>query len=213
MPGEFQIPVRHVNDRRISNDVLLNPWFQSHLRHGAREVIGGVGVDAEADRLAWPDAANIRFVEIGDDLHLGEIGGQHEERRRLHAGGDCLADVHAARDHEAIDWRFDYGVLKVDLVLAERGSRLCDLRLLRPNLCLRAAHGHFGGVEFTARQQLPIGEFLGPIQLGLRVRQRDAKAFEVRFGTNQVGAGLFDLGLKRAKGRGARAPDPSSPAN
>ena len=124
---QLQLGVRHVDDRRVGDDVLLDDRLQPHLRHRADEVVGRVGVDAEGDVLARTDAADVRLVEVGDDLHLRQVGGEDEQRRRLHAGGDRLADVHVARDDQAVDRRGDDRVLEVDLVLVERGLRLRDL--------------------------------------------------------------------------------------
>ena len=64
------------------------------------------------------------FVDVGVDLHLRQVGGDDEQRRRLHAGGDRLADVDAALRHDAVDRRRDDRVIEVDLVLVDRRLRL-----------------------------------------------------------------------------------------
>ena len=84
---------------------------------GPVERVGRVGVDAERHVLARPDAADVGLVDVRVDLHLRQVGGDDEERRRLHAGRDRLPDVHAALDDDAVDRRRDHGVIEVDLAL------------------------------------------------------------------------------------------------
>jgi hypothetical protein len=69
--------------------------------------------------LIRTDAADIRFVDVGVDLHLGQVGGDDEERRRLHACRDRLADVDISLCHDSVDWRGDDRVIEVDLALVD----------------------------------------------------------------------------------------------
>jgi hypothetical protein len=108
--------------------------------------------------LAGTDPADIRLVDVGVDLHLGQVGGDDEERRRLHARGDRLADVDAALNDDAVDRRFDHGVREVDLVLVDRRLRLADgglgLRhggLLRLQTGLRRVDGDLRAIELALR--------------------------------------------------------------
>ena len=76
--------------------------------------------------LIRPDAADVGLVDVRVDLHLRQVGRDDEQRRRLHARGDRLADVHAALDHDAVDRRGDGAVIEVDLRLVQVGLRLDD---------------------------------------------------------------------------------------
>ena len=123
-----------------------------------RNVSVGIGVHPECDDLVRADAADVGLIEVRHDLHLGQVRGEDEQRRRLHAGGDRLADVDAARNHQAVNRRLDDRVLQVDLVLVDRGLRLrrpaprlvivacCDS--LRPARCPR----DLGGIEVALRE-------------------------------------------------------------
>ena len=108
--------------------------MQPHLADGAAKLFRRVRVDAEADALARPDAADIRLVQVRDDLHLRQVCGEDEQGWRLHAGGDRLSDVDIARDHEAIDRGRDDRVLEVHFVLVQRRLGLDDLGLCRLDL-------------------------------------------------------------------------------
>ena len=130
---QLQLRVRHVDDRAVGRHVLDDDRLQPDLRHRAVERVGRIGVDAERDVLTGTDAADVGFVDVRVDLHLRQVGGDDEERRRLHAGRDRLADVDAALDDDAVNRRRDDRVIEVDLVLVDRRLRLADrgLRLRR----------------------------------------------------------------------------------
>ena len=63
---QLQLGVRHVDDRRVGHDVLHDRRLQADLRDAADELLGRIGVDAEAHGLSGPDAADVGFVEVGD---------------------------------------------------------------------------------------------------------------------------------------------------
>ena len=94
------------------------------------------------------ELADVGFADARVDLHLAEIFGDREERRRLQRGRDGLADVDAARDDRAVGGRNDRGVVEVDLRLMQVGVRLrqppCGDR--RPAPSARVG-GRLGGVE------------------------------------------------------------------
>jgi hypothetical protein len=196
---QLQLRVGHVDDGGVGDDVLLRDGLEPDLGHRARELLGGVGVDAEPDALARADAAHVGLVDVGVDLHLRQVGGDDEQRRRVHAGGDGLADVDIARDHDAVDGGFDDGVLQVDFALVQRGLRLDHRGLGGLELRLGGAHGHLRGLEVLRRDELPVREALVPLQLAARVLDADPQAIDVRLGTGQVGAALLDLRLDQRR--------------
>ena len=61
-----EIVVRHVDHRRVGDDVLLHLRLEAHLRHRAAECVVRIRVDSERDGLLRPDAADVRLVEVGD---------------------------------------------------------------------------------------------------------------------------------------------------
>ena len=80
MPGfSLSSRFRDVDDRAVGGDVLHDDGLQPDLRHRAVEVLGRICVDAECDLLARPDAADVRLVDVRVDLHLGQVGGNHEQ--------------------------------------------------------------------------------------------------------------------------------------
>ena len=196
---QLQRGVGDVDDRRVGDDVLLHDRLQPHLRHRAVEVVGRVGVDAERHVLAGTDAADVRLVEVGDDLHLREIGREDEQGRRRHAGGHRLADVHIARDDQPVDRRADDRVLQVDLVLVERRARLRDLRLRGADLRVDRSDVDLGGLQLALRNQLPARQLLRAGELRAGVLETDLEAIEIGLRANQVRARLFDLGLEEGR--------------
>ena len=190
---ELQLLIGHVDDRGVGRDVLDDDRLQPDLRHGAFEHFRRIRVDVERDVLAGTDAADVRFVDVRVDLHLGQIRGDDEERRRRHARGDGLAHVDAALNHDAVDRRRDHGVVKVDLILIDRCLRLLDGRLRRLQRRLRRVHGDLGGVEVALRDEALGREFLRPRVFLLRVGERDLVALGVRLRLDEIGLRLLQL--------------------
>ena len=83
-------------DRRVAN---------LHDLAGERAV--RKSVHRETHRLAVLDRPDVGFRDVGVDLHFRQIIGDDEDRRRVHAGGDGLAHIHAARDDDAIHRRIN----------------------------------------------------------------------------------------------------------
>ncbi len=73
--------------------------------------------------LAFLDLPDVAFVHGHQDLHLLQVLGDHEELRRLQAGGDRLPDVHIPLDDHAVDRRLDLRVAQVLLGPLQRGPR------------------------------------------------------------------------------------------
>ncbi len=126
---QLQFLVRHRDDSAVGGDVLHHHRLQADLRDRALEAVSGVGVDAERDVLTRTNATHVGFIDVRIDLHFGQVGGDHEQRWRRHAGRHRLADVNAALRDDAVDRRRDDGVIAVDLRLVDRRFRLGHRRL------------------------------------------------------------------------------------
>ena len=148
--------------------------------------------------------AHIRLVDARENLHARKVGGDHKERRCLHAGRDRLTDIHIARDHDAVDWRLDDGVLEIDLILVERRARLRHLRLGGAQLGLRRALGDLGGIQLALWDQLAAGQLTGAAELYAGVVELHAQPFDVRVRSSEIRTRLFDLRLKQRRCRAGR---------
>jgi hypothetical protein len=138
-------------------------------------------------------------ANVCQHLHVLEVLRDREERRGLHARGDGLADVDAARHDDAIDRRGDHRVSQVHLRLLERGACLDDLRLRRLGLRFRLVGRRFGGVEVGGREQLFLAQFSSAAQLGLRIGDVDGGALGVGLQLGNGGLGLVDLCLEERR--------------
>jgi hypothetical protein len=78
--------------------------------------------------LSGADLANIGFVCLGIDLHLGQILSDGEQRGRLQRGRHGLANIDVARHNGAINRGMDGGVIQVRLRNFHRSLFLLDLR-------------------------------------------------------------------------------------
>ena len=167
--AQLAVRVRHRDDHRVGDDVLGDGGVQAHLRDLAAELLVGIGVDVEARHLADLDLPDVRLVDVGLHLHLGQVLGDGEQGRRREGGGDRLADVVLAGHHLAVDRRVDLGVAQV-------GLRLVQGRLRQRERGARAVVGRLGGVEVGLRDQPGVGQPLlaavgdlvvGHVHLGL----------------------------------------------
>ena len=163
--------------------------------------------------LRGPDAADVGLVDVRVDLHLRQIRGDDEQRRRLHAGRDRLADIHVALRDDAVDWRRDHGVIDVHLILihgrlrlADRRARLRDGRLLRRERGLRHIDRDLRRIEIALREQAPGRELLRARVLLLRVLQLyfallqiALRLGQIRLCLRQIGAGLLQLRLEERR--------------
>jgi hypothetical protein len=118
---QLQLGIGHVDDRRVGRDVLDDDRLQPNLLHRTLELLARVRVYCKRYGLVGPDAADIGFVDVGVDLHLGQVGRNHKERRRRHARGHRLPNIDASLDHDAVDRRGDDAVIEIDLRLAQAG--------------------------------------------------------------------------------------------
>ena len=137
-----------------------------------------VRVDGEAHRLALVDRADVGLADIGVDLHLRQIAGDEEERRRLEARRDGLPDVDAARHDDAVDGRDDARVLEVDARLGERSIVLPYLRLGEREIGARLIEAARGGVDQVLRDDALGAELLVALEVdrlvgNVRPRLRD----------------------------------------
>src|SRR3989441_1183339 len=123
--------VVHGDDDRVRHDVLHDLPRLPDLRDGALERLARKRVHCERGTVVEFDAPDIRLVHASLDLHLRQVLGDREEHRRLQARRNGLADIHLARDHDALHRRADRGVIEIHLGLLEAGVFLLHLRARR----------------------------------------------------------------------------------
>jgi hypothetical protein len=104
-------------------------------------------VPAEAGLLAFRDPADVGLADVGVHLHLRQVLGDHEEGRRLEAGGDGLTGIDVAGHHDAVDRGIDRGIAEIEFDRGQRGHRLIHLRLRDLDLGLGVAEVCGGQVE------------------------------------------------------------------
>ena len=130
-------------------------------------------------RLLHLNLADVGFVDAGVDLHLLQVLRDHEERRRLHARRNGLADVHVARDDDAVDRRADDRVAEVHLRLIERSLRLHELRLGGFHRRVRGVGRRFGRIEIAFGDEFLRGEIAGATELDPGVGGLHTRALDV----------------------------------
>ena len=123
---QLEVRVADLDDDRVGDDVLVDRGVEPDLGDRAPELLLGVGVDREARHLAGRDPADVGLVDVGLDLHLGQVLGDGEQGRRLERGGHGLADVVLARHHHPVDGRGDPGVPRGWSRTAARAARACS---------------------------------------------------------------------------------------
>ena len=176
------------------------------MRHRPDELVGRVRIDVECDALSRPDPSDIGLVNVGVHLHLGEVCGDDEERRRLQARRDGLPHIDAALYDDPVDGRLDDRVIQIHLVLVDGCLRLAhgclrlgDRRLLRCQRCLCAIDRYLGSVEVALRNQVAGGQLFGAGVLLLRVDELDLGPLEVALRFGEVRLRLHQAGTRRLK--------------
>ena len=79
-------------------------------------------LDLDAHPGSRPDAADIGFGDLREQLHLPQVR-DREQKRRLNRGGNRLPDLDLSADHDAIDRGADNRVVQADAGLCNRGAR------------------------------------------------------------------------------------------
>ncbi len=75
--------------------------------------------------------ADVGLGEAGIDPHLGKVLGDLDQRRRLEAGRDGLAEIDDTVDDNPVDRRADDGEVQVGAITFVLGTRQCHLCLRR----------------------------------------------------------------------------------
>src|SRR5690606_16640168 len=106
--GTQQQPcIVHVEAGIVGDHALGGDGGEGDVADGGVELAVGEGVDGEARLLPRLDGADVCLVDGGLQLHALQFGGDDEEHRRLHGGGDRLAGVDGAGQDHAVDGRDD----------------------------------------------------------------------------------------------------------
>ena len=137
--SQLQLGVVHV-DHDVVHDHVGGPGRLLGLGAGTRklgaeadfgnlalEVLAGESVHREIDLGLLGNGSDVGLVDLSDDLHFGQIVGDHEQNGGLEAGRHRLADVYIAFDHHPVDGRGDVGVIEVDLGHLQFGLGLFDV--------------------------------------------------------------------------------------
>ena len=183
----------------------------AHLLDLPAEAAARVGVDRESGPLTEPDLADLGFIDGGVDLHVAQVAGDHEEFGRLETGGNRLAGIDRALDHDAVDRGANRGAFEI-------GARLQQLRLALRDHRLGAAGlglGHFdlglaaldllgGGIQHGARllelgagDEIALDQQLLALEIAPRFGQIHPDAGDRCAGGADVGLGGEHLGARR----------------
>ena len=156
------------------------------------EFVFGKRVHLERHRLPNPDSPHVGFVGLGVNLHLGQVLGDGENRRRLQRCRHRLSDIDIARHHDAVDGRTDRRVIQIALGDRDRGVLLADLRLGLDD----------AGERLRNRARCDQIIRHGQIVILLRLRllfDEHARAFEIGFGLRPGGTRLCEAGSARCE--------------
>ena len=161
--AQLAIGIRRVDHGVVGDHVLDRVGRLADLADRAAEFLAGIGVDGEPGLFPIVHLAHVRLVDVGEDLHLGEVVGDGEQGGRLERRGHGLAHVHRSRNHDAVDRTADPGEGKVGGSLVAVGAGLQDLRL-----GARQVRGHLLAVRHRAvhvllRDQPLLDKLLGAL--------------------------------------------------
>jgi len=113
-------------------------------------------------------------------FHFCEIVGDSKQSRRLERGGNRLADIHVARDHNTVDGRTDDGVVQVDSDLIDRCLSLRHLCLVDLELRYGGIVRGLRGVQITLRGQFAFAQLACSRQSAVRVLNADLGLGKIR---------------------------------
>ena len=172
----------------------------------AAELMIAEGVDGEGHRLALGHPADLRLLEIGEEI---DVAAHRDDGQKVDAGLNELADADRAVADDAVDRRPDRGVAQVELRLVELGLCAGDgrdgalrQRLVGHHLLFRGNEGGAAlGERALALQQVgagllgALGRTGAAVEQVLRTRGFLLGEGEGGFGIHDVGARSLDLRL------------------
>ena len=121
----------------IRDDVLHGLRGLTELQYFAGKRAIGKRFDDERRGVSFAQAPDVAFADIGIDLHLREVGGDQEERRRLEACRHRLADRDVAGNDGSAHRRHNVGVIEIHQRQFERRLILLDDGLVDLDLSKR----------------------------------------------------------------------------
>src|SRR5436305_977199 len=147
------------------------------LAHDAADDAVGIGVDADARRLADVDVRYVVLVDVDDRFHVVEVcDAHHLGAGELARADDALADAAGERADRTVGRRVDDGLRQRVADLPQRPLGALDLEQRR----LQRRPGHVvlrpRRIAVRLRQQLGVVEALGALVVLLRLRQLGAVA-------------------------------------
>ncbi len=145
--AEAEVVVADIEISFVGHNVLRHGGAVGH--DGYDGAVGAIrpGIDGEAGLLTFLDSTDVGLGDGDFQNHALQFLGDDEQLRRGEAGGDGLAGLDAAREHDAVDGRFDDGAAEIVLVDAHLGLGGADSSLGVEQIGLRTLGGGDGGVD------------------------------------------------------------------
>ena len=199
---QLHLGIVEIHNRVIRHHVLYRGGIHADLFHASRKLIARESVHFECGAGADFHVADIAFIGLGINLHLGQILRDGEQGRRLQRRSHSLADIHVAAYHHSIDRRANDGVINDGLRHGNGCGFLLHLRigLKRISLC-DADGGHrriiirLRYVKLLLGHNTLLGQGLGTFIIGAGLGFSRFCLFQVRSGGGCVGAGCLKIGL------------------
>ena len=152
-------------------------------------------LDVEPDLRSALHPADLAFGDFREQPHAAQIA-DREEDRRVHRGGDGLADVHMAADHHAVDRRSNDGAIEAHARLRHAGSCGGDVRFGAFHVGRSLQHGGAREIELGPRQLLVAGQRLRVLQLHAGIVQCRLTTGTFGFCLGESRFGFGQAGLK-----------------
>jgi len=150
------------------------------------------------------EPADVRLGHVRVHLHLAQVLGDGEECRRLQRGRHRLPT--STLREMTVPSMGEMMVQYLRLMTAWlREARACSTAPLSASTCAAAAVALDSAVSRSAgRDELPLEELPGALELPLRVLRLGARPRQVPLRGHVVGAGLLDRRLEHRGGRSWR---------
>ena len=81
---QLEVGVGCRDDHLIGDNVGGSGGLLANLRDATFELVVGEGIDGKGYALTYLDTADVGFVNVGNDAHIGEVLCDGEEGRRGH---------------------------------------------------------------------------------------------------------------------------------
>ncbi len=141
-----------------------------------------IGIDGKGRLFPLRDSTDVRFADIGVDLHLCEVECDKKKIGRRKARGHRLSHFHVPCDDDAVHGRPNGRVLQIQFGGVHGGFGLLHLRQRHVDLGIRPLSIGDRHIDFVLRDELLRRKRLRPSQFSLALRL-------LVFGPGHVGLG------------------------